>query len=133
VKDEGMKRLIEVEIFGQTFTVNSEDDEKYVTQLASYVDQRMRQIGGTAKTAVPLRVAIMAAMSIADEYHKVSRREAEIEQEAVRLSSVLLERLEQSEKLDGVATSENTVDTITASRHVTTPEGGEKKEPLPPS
>ncbi|MBI3798177.1 MAG: cell division protein ZapA, partial [Deltaproteobacteria bacterium] len=65
-----MKRLIEVEVFGQTFTVNSEDDETYVRQLASYVDQRMRQVGGTAKTAVSLRVAIMAAMSIADEYYK---------------------------------------------------------------
>ena len=54
-----MKRLIEVEIFGQTFTVNSEDDEAYVRQLASYVDQRMRQVGGASKTAVPLRVAIM--------------------------------------------------------------------------
>src|SRR5262249_38810205 len=113
-KDEGMKRLIEVEIFGQTFTVNSEDDEKYVRQLASYVDQRMRQVGGTSKTAVPLRVAIMAAMSIADEYYKASRREAEIEQEAARLSSTLLERIEQSEKLDGMATSESTVNAVTA-------------------
>lgn len=128
-----MKRLIEVEIFGQTFTVNSEDDEKYVKQLAAYVNQRMRQIGGTAKTAVSLRVAIMAAMSIADEYHKANRRETEIEQEAARLSSLLLERLEQSEKLDGMAISENTANTVTASQQVTTPEGGEKKGTLPPS
>ncbi len=129
-----MKRLIEVEIFGQTFTVNSEDDEEYVKQLASDVDQRMRQIGGTAKTAVPLRVAIMAALSIADEYHKVSRREAEIEQEAARLSSLLLERLEQSERLDGIATSEeNPVNTITASRRVPTSEEEEQKESLPSS
>ena len=62
-----MKRLIEVEVFGQTFTVNSEDDEEYVRQLASYVDQRMRQVGGSSKTAVPLRVAIMAAMITAAE------------------------------------------------------------------
>ena len=133
MKDEGMKRLIEVEIFGQTFTVNSEDDETYVRQLASYVDQRMRQVGGTAKTAVSLRVAIMAAMSIADEYYKASSREAEIEQEAVRLSAVLLERIEQSEKLDGIATSESTVNAVTAVQRVPDPEREEKKEILPPS
>jgi cell division protein ZapA len=132
-KDEGMKRLIEVEIFGQTFTVNSEDDETYVRQLASYVDQRMRQVGGTSKTAVPLRVAIMAAMSIADESYKASHREAEIEQEAARLSSVLLERIEQSEKLDGMATSESTVNAVTAVERAPALEREEKKEILPPS
>ncbi len=128
-----MRRLIEVDIFGQTFTVNSEDDEEYVRQLASYVDQRMRQVGGTAKTAVPLRVAIMAAMSIADEYYKASCREAEIEQEAARLSSVLVERLEQSEKMDGIATSESTVNPVTADQRAPTLEKEEKKEILPPS
>jgi cell division protein ZapA len=128
-----MKRLIEVEIFGQTFTVNSEDDETYVRQLASYVDQRMRQVGGTSKTAVPLRVAIMAAMSIADESYKASHREAEIEQEAARLSSVLLERIEQSEKLDGMATSESTVNAVTAVERAPALEREEKKEILPPS
>ena len=128
-----MRRLIEVDIFGQTFTVNSEDDEKYVRQLASYVDQRMRQVGGTAKTTVSLRVAIMAAMSIADEYYKASRREAEIEQEAARLSSVLVERLEQSEKMDGITTSESAVNPVTADQHTQTREREEKKEILPPS
>ncbi|MBI3801005.1 MAG: cell division protein ZapA, partial [Deltaproteobacteria bacterium] len=125
--------LIEVEIFGQTFTVNSEDDENYVRQLASYVDQRMRQVGGTSKTAVPLRVAIMAAMSIADEYYKASRREAEIEQEAARLSSVLLARIEQSEKLDGIAASESTVNAVSATQRVPELEREEKKEILPSS
>jgi cell division protein ZapA len=133
MKGAGMRRLIEVDIFGQTFTVNSEDDEKYVRQLASYVDQRMRQVGGTAKTAVPLRVAIMAAMSIADEYYKASRREAEIEQEAARLSSVLVERFEQSEKMDGIATSESTVNPVTADQRAQTLEKEEEKEILPPS
>ena len=44
-----MKRLMEVHIFGQTFTVTSEDDEQYVREIASFVDQRMRQIAENAK------------------------------------------------------------------------------------
>jgi cell division protein ZapA len=127
-----MKRLIEVEIFGQTFTVHSEDDEQYVRQLASYVDQRMRQVAGSAKTAVPLRVAIMAAMSIADESCKASRREAEIEQEAMRVSTLLLERLDQSEGPNGAATSENTDDALEAAGSIPSAEGEEKQEPLLP-
>jgi len=126
-----MKRLIEVEIFGQTFTVHSEDDEPYVRQLASYVDQRMRQVAGSAKTAVPLRVAIMAAMSIADESCKASRREAEIEQEATRVSTLLLERLDQSERPNGAGTSDDTDHAFDASGP-TPPSEEEGNDPLLP-
>lgn len=98
-----MKSLVEVEIFGQTFTVNSEEQTQYVKELAEYVDQRMRQITGSTKTVVPLRVAIMAALSIADEWYKASQREQEIQEETERLSAVLLERIEQSEKNEDVS------------------------------
>ena len=95
---EGMKILVEVDIFGQTFTVNSEEQAQYVKELASYVDQRMHQIAGNTKTIAPLRVAIMAALSIADEWYKVSQREQDIQEETERLSAVLLDRIEQSER-----------------------------------
>jgi cell division protein ZapA len=98
VMAEGMKTLVEVDIFGQTFTVNSEEQAQYVNELASYVDQRMRQIAGNTKTVVPLRVAIMAALSIADEWYKASQREQDIQEETERLSAVLLDRIEQSER-----------------------------------
>lgn len=102
MRDEVAKGLVEVDIFGQTFTVNSEEQARYVKELAAYVDQRMRQIAGNTKTVVPLRVAIMAALSIADEWYKASQREQEIEEETERLSAVLLDRIEQSEKADGL-------------------------------
>ena len=102
MRDEGAKALVEVDIFGQTFTVNSEEQARYVKELAAYVDQRMRQIASNAKTVVPLRVAIMAALSIADEWYKANQREKEIEEETERLSSLLLDRIEQSEKADGL-------------------------------
>lgn len=99
-RGEGMKTLIEVDIFGQTFTVNSEERDEYVKELASYVDQRMRQIAGNTKTAVPLRVAIMAALSIAEEWYKASQREQDVQEETERLSAVLLDRIEQSEQAE---------------------------------
>src|SRR5690349_22579392 len=97
----GMKQRIEVEIYNQTFIVNSEDDELYVREIAAYVDQQMRQASESAKTAMPLRVAIMAALSIADEYHKALQRENATHKEIDRLSSLILERIAQSEALDG--------------------------------
>jgi cell division protein ZapA len=110
-----MKALIEVEIFGQRFTVTSEDEEEYVKKIASHVDQKMRQIAEATKTAVPLRVAIMAAMSIADAYYKAAERESEIEREAEHLSSALLDRIERSEELDGMKNATAAVPLVTAS------------------
>jgi cell division protein ZapA len=93
-----MKKLIEVEIYGQTFTVTSEDEEAYVQSLAAYVDRFMRQVGGSTKATVPLRVAIMAALGIADEYHKTLGREEENRQEAEHVAAKILRQLEQSER-----------------------------------
>lgn len=98
-----MKALVEVEIFGQAFTVAGEEQADYVRQLADSVDQRMHDIAANTKTAVPLRVAIMAALSIADEWHKASQREQELQEETERLSTVLLKRIEQSEQNEDVS------------------------------
>lgn len=95
-----MKRAMDVEIYGQTFTVTSEDDEQYVRNIAAVVDQRMRQMAGSTKGTVPLRVAIMAALSFADELETAkSDQQATVvvEEEAERISSHLLARLERAE------------------------------------
>lgn len=94
-----MKRAMDVEIYGQTFTVTSEDDEQYVRNIAAVVDQRMRQMAGSTKGTVPLRVAIMAALSFADELETAkSDQQATVvvEEEAERISSRLLARLEHA-------------------------------------
>lgn len=95
-----MKRAMDVEIYGQTFTVTSEDDEQYVRNIAAVVDQRMRQMAGSTKGTVPLRVAIMAALSLADELETAKSDQqatAVVEEEAERISSRLLARLERAE------------------------------------
>ena len=109
-----MKTLIEVEIYGQTFTVTSEDEAAYVRSLAAYVDRAMRQAGEHSKTIVPLRVAIMAALGIADEYHKAIRREEEVRQEADRLASTILKRLEQSELVRLGGTTEPLISVVSS-------------------
>ncbi len=130
-----MKRLMEVQIFGQTFTINSEDDEHYVRKVAAFVDQRMRQIAESAKGTVPLRVAIMAALSIADELAKSSQQESsqpetELIQEAELISSRLLESLEKAESLENEATAENTLSSQFASQ-LSAPLDGEEKKVTP--
>jgi cell division protein ZapA len=56
-----------IEVFGQSFKVASEKSEHDVRAIAAYVDHKMREQARTSKTIMPLRVAIMAALGIAEE------------------------------------------------------------------
>jgi len=70
------QRLTQVDIFGQSYTLRSDDDSAYIQELAAYVDGRMREIADSSSTVDSLKVAILAALNVADELHQV-RREAE--------------------------------------------------------
>jgi cell division protein ZapA (FtsZ GTPase activity inhibitor) len=63
---------IEVAIFGQTFTLRSEKSAAEMKRIAAYVDQRMCEVAEQSRTAIQVRVAIMAALTIADEYHSAT-------------------------------------------------------------
>jgi cell division protein ZapA len=60
-------RVVNVEIHGQRYAVRSELEPQYVGELASYVDDKMRQAARELSSADPLRVAVVAALNIADD------------------------------------------------------------------
>lgn len=64
-----------VPIFGRTYYLRGDGDPGYLTELAELVDARMRSVAGTTGTADTLKVAILAALNIADEVLR-SRRES---------------------------------------------------------
>jgi cell division protein ZapA (FtsZ GTPase activity inhibitor) len=128
-----MKKLIEVEIYGQTFTVTSEDEAAYVQSLAVYVDRFMRQVGGSTKATVPLRVAIMAALGIADEYHKALSREEENRQEAEHVATKILRRLEQSERGEATHDTDRVNGSVAPNTPIASSMNEKKKDNLFPS
>jgi len=65
-----------VEIFGQTYNVRGEGDPNYLAELAQFVDSRMRDVAAEVATVDPLKIAILAALNIADEFSRY-RKERE--------------------------------------------------------
>ena len=59
--------LVHVEIFGQAYSLTAGADPGYVEQLAAHVDAQMRAVGQSAGAVDSLRVAVLAALNIADE------------------------------------------------------------------
>ena len=72
----GTQQRAEVEIFGRSYTLVSGRSVAYAQEIASEVDQRMARIAADQNLTDTTKIAMMAAMEIADELMKV-RQEGE--------------------------------------------------------
>jgi len=69
-------KLVHVEIFGQTYAVKAGSDPSYVEALARFVDEQMKDVSRASGAVDSLRVAVLAALNLADECQRL-RREVE--------------------------------------------------------
>ena len=83
-------RVVHVEIHGQRYPIRSGLDPAYVSELAAYVDEKMRLAARESPAGDTLKIAVLAALNIADEYFRatheardgraaISRRTEELE------------------------------------------------------
>ena len=98
VKDNGVSSSIRVEIYDQTYHLRGSDPE-YIHKLAEYVDTKMRQVASQTATVDSLRLAVLAALNIADELHmtrnKYDNVAGEYTQRASHLQSALDSALDE--------------------------------------
>ena len=83
-----MSNRVKVEIYGQSYTLGGDLDDTYVQKLARYVDEKMSAVAAATHTVDSVRVAVLAAMAIADELHT-------LQQEKDQRDETLRERAEQ--------------------------------------
>ncbi|HZP63126.1 MAG TPA: cell division protein ZapA [Terriglobales bacterium] len=65
---------VRVEIFDQGYNLTGPDPQ-YIMKLAEYVDTKMRAVAEQTHTVDTVRVAVLAALNIADEYHLLKRNQ----------------------------------------------------------
>ncbi len=80
---------IKVEIYDQTYVMKGDLDSDYVHALARMVDAKMRSIATRTRTVDTLRVAVLAAMNIADECQQLRSKMAQVEQKVAECTDVL--------------------------------------------
>jgi cell division protein ZapA len=73
-------------------------DQEYIIKLAEYVDGKMRAVAEQTNTIDTVRLAVLAALNIADEYHLLRKRgdggTSGYQQRAHKLASALDKVLE---------------------------------------
>ena len=70
---------MKVQIFDQTYNVNADGNEQYLTELAAYVDKKMRDVSESTKMVDSVKVAVLAALNIADETFTLRQRAQKLE------------------------------------------------------
>jgi len=89
-------QTVNVKIYHQNYMIRPSDgDAARTLRLAALVDQRMREIAQGALTADSLRLAILAAITIADELDKANAKYEELNQELAARSAECSELLDQ--------------------------------------
>lgn len=92
---------VRVEIYDQPYNLRGTDAE-YILKLAEFVDAKMRSVAEQTSTVDSLRLAVLAALNIADEYHLLKKKyeslASEYRKRADMLAGVLDEVLEEERK-----------------------------------
>lgn len=70
---------MKIDIYDQSYNVNAAENEEYVKELAAYVDAKMREVAEATRTVDSLKVAVLAAVNIADEMFALRERRQQME------------------------------------------------------
>ena len=90
-----MTNTIEVDIYGQRYTIRGEADEAYMQRLAAYVDGHMKSVGTGMKTATLSKLAVLAAINIAHELFQSEERREKGEADVERRVLCLMDAIEE--------------------------------------
>jgi cell division protein ZapA len=91
---------VKVTIYDQTYAVAGDLEPVYVEELAQYVDSKMREVARGTNLVDSVKVAVLAALSIADELETLRRSRGdgreELRERAERCLKLVERALQQS-------------------------------------
>ena len=99
--------VVTVEIAGQRYPIRSGLDERYVAELAAYVDQKMRAAANAAPESDMLGLAILTALNIADDCFRARQQQSngDLNERALRLERIVDDVLAQMAVKQAVSAS----------------------------
>lgn len=90
----GRERLVEIKVFGQTYTVKTDAEEDYIQEVAKYVNEKMEEVLRKTKSVSTLNVAILTALNIADDLLREKEKRAALLREVETRSKDLVEKID---------------------------------------
>lgn len=82
-----------VDIFGRRYNIRGESEPETIRALAGLVDRKMQQVAEQVGSGDALRVAVLAALNIADDYYQARRALQRREESVAERTRDLADRL----------------------------------------
>jgi len=90
---------VTVEIYDQVYHLSGHDAD-HIRELAARVDAKMRAVAANGHTADSLRVAVLAALNLADELSQAGAADPQLGRERAASLRVLLDEVLEKEHRD---------------------------------
>jgi cell division protein ZapA len=94
-----MKRSVTVQIAGVKYALKTEEDDRYVKQVAAFVDGKFRDVQKHTRTVDTQAVAVLTALQIAEELFNERRQSGDLRKKIREKSQSLLEVLAREARL----------------------------------
>jgi cell division protein ZapA len=88
-----MKRSVTVQIAGVKYALKTEEDDRWVKQVAAFVDGKIREVQKHTRTVDTQAVAVLSALQIAEELFHERRQTGELRKRIREKSQSLLDVL----------------------------------------
>jgi len=94
-----VKRSVSVQIAGLRYSLKTDDDDRMVKALASYVDGKIREVQKHSRSPDTQAVAVLTALQIAEELFNERRETSELRKKIREKSQSLLDYLEREARV----------------------------------
>jgi len=89
---------VTVNIFGKEYTLKGDAESEYVQKVAAFVNERMNEVAAHSTVASTAKVAILAAVNIADELFREQKKclesVATLEDRSVQIARLLADEVD---------------------------------------
>lgn len=87
------KQSVEIQILGQRMVLRADEDPRHLERLASYVNRKVDELSAQGPVS-PNKLAVLAALNIADDYFRALDEAREFKQKVAQKSRAMLHDLD---------------------------------------
>lgn len=95
---DGTKRVVDLELFGQRFTVSTDTDAERVRDIVDFVNRRLETIRDASRRVQTDQIALLAALNIAEELFDERDRRRSLKRSVRDRSMRMLDALDSISK-----------------------------------
>jgi len=90
-----LKKRFNIKVMEQEFSVLSDEEDAHVAKVVRYVNDKAREIERSTKNQTTLKLSILVALNIADEYLKLKSEKDDIYNQLEKKSERLIDFIEE--------------------------------------